>query len=35
MKKSVIGSAVAATLLLALVRQVLPDIRRYLHIRKM
>lgn len=35
MKKSVIGSAVAAAALFALVRQVLPDIRRYLHIRKM
>ncbi|MFF4326237.1 MULTISPECIES: DUF6893 family small protein [unclassified Streptomyces] len=35
MKKSVIGSALAAIVFLALVRQVLPDVRRYLRIRRM
>ena len=35
MKKTIIGGAAAATAVAALVRGVLPDIRRYLRIRKM
>ncbi|WP_420717275.1 DUF6893 family small protein [Streptomyces sp. WM6378] len=35
MRKSVIGGAVAAATLAALVKQVLPDIKRYLRMRRM
>ncbi|WP_398956593.1 DUF6893 family small protein [Streptomyces sp. GC420] len=35
MKKSVIGGAAAATLLASVVKMVLPDIRRYLRMRRM
>ncbi|WP_374213900.1 hypothetical protein [Streptomyces sp. A3M-1-3] len=35
MKKTIIGGAAAATALAALVKQVLPDIKRYLRLRKM
>ncbi|WP_420706932.1 DUF6893 family small protein [Streptomyces sp. NRRL F-2664] len=35
MKKAVIGGAAVAAVLAAVVLQVLPDIRRYLHIRRM
>lgn len=35
MKKSIIGGAAAATAVAAIVKQILPDIRRYLRIRRM
>ncbi|MFF3327503.1 DUF6893 family small protein [Streptomyces sp. NPDC002889] len=35
MKKSIIGGAAAATAMAALVKGILPDIKRYLRIRKM
>lgn len=35
MRKSVIGGAVAAAVLATLVKQILPDIKRYLRMRRM
>lgn len=35
MKKTIIGGAAAAAALVAVVRQLLPDLARYLRIRKM
>ncbi|WP_405997126.1 DUF6893 family small protein [Streptomyces sp. NBC_00829] len=35
MKKTIIGGAAAAAALAAVVKQVLPDLRRYLRMRRM